>query len=56
MDALYNNKDVLIVRYEEQHPELDDTMLYVQVKNGDALAAVKKAAEDVAGYFSEIVS
>jgi DNA-directed RNA polymerase subunit L len=56
MDALYNNKDVLIVRYEEQHPELDDTMLYVQVKSGDALAAVKKAAEDVAGYFSEIIS
>ncbi len=56
MDALYNNKDVLIVRYEEQHPELNDTMLYVQVKNGDALAAVKKAADDVAGYFSEIVS
>ncbi|MDD2410654.1 MAG: RpoL/Rpb11 RNA polymerase subunit family protein [Candidatus Methanomethylophilaceae archaeon] len=56
MDALYDNKDVLIVRYEEQHPELDDTMLYVQVKSGDALAAVKKAADDVAGYFSEIIS
>ncbi|MDN5356874.1 MAG: RpoL/Rpb11 RNA polymerase subunit family protein [Candidatus Methanomethylophilaceae archaeon] len=56
IDALYDNKDVLIVRYEEQHPDLDDAKLFVQVGKGDALTAVKKAADDVAGYFSEIVS
>ncbi|MEA4977208.1 MAG: RpoL/Rpb11 RNA polymerase subunit family protein [Methanomassiliicoccaceae archaeon] len=56
MNALYDNKDVLIVRYEEQHPDLDDAKLFVKVRKGDALAAVKKAADNVAGYFSEIVS
>lgn len=56
MNALYDNKDVLIVRYEEQHPDLDDAKLFVKVRKGDALAAVKEAADNVAGYFSEIVS
>ncbi len=56
MDALYDNKEVLLVRYEEQHPELEDAQLYVKVQKGDALEAVKDAADRLSKYFSEIVS
>ncbi len=56
MDALYDNKDVLLVRYEEQHPDLEDSKLYVKVKKGDAMEAVKDAADRLSKYFAEIVS
>ncbi len=56
MDALYNSEEVLLVRYEEQHPELEDAQLYVKVKKGDALKAIKDAADRLSKYFAEIVS
>ena len=56
MDTLYDNKEVLLVRYEEQHPELEDAQLYVKVKKGDALKAIKDAADRLSKYFAEIVS
>ena len=56
MDALYNSEEVLLVRYEEQHPELEDAQLYVKVQKGDALEAVKDAADRLSKYFAEIVS
>ncbi|MGI5965253.1 MAG: RpoL/Rpb11 RNA polymerase subunit family protein [Candidatus Methanomethylophilaceae archaeon] len=55
MDSLYENKDVLLVRFIEEHPELADRLLYVKVGKGDALAAIKEAAENLSGYYSEIV-
>ena len=55
VDSLYENKDVLMVRFIEEHPELSDRLLYVKVGKGDALAAIKKAAEDLSKYYSEIV-
>jgi DNA-directed RNA polymerase subunit L len=55
MDSLYENKDVLLVRFIEEHPELSDRLLYVKVKKGDALAAIKEAAENLSGYYSEII-
>lgn len=56
MDTLYDNEDVLLVRYEEQHPDLDDSKLYVEVKKGDALEIIKDAADRLSKYFAEIVS
>ncbi len=57
MDALNNIEDVLLVRYEEEHPELEDNLLFVKVKEGnDPLATIKEAADELSKYFAEIVS
>lgn len=50
--ALNDDKNVSIVRYIDQHPELSDVMLYIEVKKGKAEDAVKKAAKTVSSYFS----
>lgn len=54
MKALYDNEDVVMVRYIDKHPELADRNLYVEVKQGDALEAVKKASIAVSEYYSTI--
>ena len=54
MKALYDIEDVAMVRYIDKHPELADKTLYVEVKSGDALDAVKKASQAVSDYYSEI--
>ena len=41
-----------MVRYVDKHPELDDRTLYVKVKKGNALDAIKKASKAVAEYYS----
>lgn len=51
---LNDDKNVKIVRFIEEHPELCDRKLYVEVKKGDALKAVEKATKAVAKYFSKI--
>ena len=54
MKALYDDEDVELVRYIDKHPELEDRRLFVQVKNGDALEAIKRASDAVADYYSVI--
>lgn len=52
MDALYKDDTVELVRYIDKHPELEDRRLYVKVKSGDVIAAIERAADAVAGYYS----
>lgn len=54
MKALYDDGDVELVRYIDKHPELEDRQLFVQVKNGDPVAALTKASAAVADYYSGI--
>ncbi len=54
MKALEDDENVDLVRYIDTHPELDDRKLYVRMKSGDALAAIEKASEAVADYYSSI--
>ena len=51
MKALYDDSDVEMVRYVDKHPELSDRTLYVKVKKGSALDAIKKASRAVADYY-----
>ena len=51
MKELYDDSDVELVRFIEKHPELEDRMLYVKMKTGDALEAVKKASDKVSAYY-----
>ncbi len=52
MDALYKDDNVELVRYIDKHPELEDRRLYVKMKSGDAIAAIKKASDSVSDYYS----
>ncbi len=52
MDALYRDNNVELVRYIDKHPELEDRRLYVKVKSGDAIAAIKKASDSISNYYS----
>ncbi len=52
MNVLYEDDNVELVRYIDKHPELEDRRLYVKVKSGNAIEAVKKASDAVAGYYS----
>ena len=54
IEKLNANNDVKIVRFIETHPELDTPALYVEMHSGDPVAAIVKASEEIAGYFSEI--
>ncbi|MBO4797351.1 MAG: DNA-directed RNA polymerase subunit L [Candidatus Methanomethylophilaceae archaeon] len=51
MKALYDDSDVDMVRYVDKHPELSDRTLYVSVKKGNALDAIKRASRAVADYY-----
>ena len=50
--ALNEDPDVKLVRYIDQHPELIDRALYVEVSKGDPAKIVAKAAESVSKYYS----
>lgn len=52
--ALNDDKNVALVRYIDQHPELSDVMLYIEMNKGDPEEAVKKAAKTVSSYFSSV--
>ena len=54
MDELNANKDVKIVRFINKHPELEDTGLFVEMRKGNPIDAITKAAEAVSVYFSEL--
>ena len=52
--ALNDDKNVTLVRYINQHPELSDVVLYIEVSKGKPEDAVKKASKAVSTYFSTV--
>lgn len=54
LDALDKDKDVKVVRYIDTHPDLEDPAIMVETYKGDPVAAVKRAAESVIEYFSNV--
>jgi len=54
IERLNNNKDVKIVRFIETHPELDTPALYVEMRKGDAKAAIVAAANELSEYFASL--
>ncbi len=53
IDELNKNEDVKIVRFINKHPELEDTGLYVEMKKGNPIDAIKAATDAISDYFSE---
>lgn len=51
IEKLDENKDVKIVRYIETHPELDQPALFVEMREGDPIAAIVDAANSISEYF-----
>jgi len=52
--ALNDDKNVTLVRYINQHPELSNVMLHIEVGKGKPEDAVKKASKAVSAYFSTV--
>jgi len=52
--ALNDDKNVALVRYINQHPELSNVMLRIEVSKGKPEDAVKKASKTVSAYFSAV--
>lgn len=52
IDALYDDATVELVRYIDKHPELSDRTLYVQVSEGDPVAAIARASDAISNYYS----
>jgi DNA-directed RNA polymerase subunit L len=50
--VLNEDKNVVLVRYIDKHPELVDRALYVEVSKGDVMKTVEKAAKSVSEYYS----
>ncbi|MDR2698362.1 MAG: DNA-directed RNA polymerase subunit L [Candidatus Methanoplasma sp.] len=52
--ALNDDKSVVMVRYVNQHPELSDIVLRVEVSGGRPEEAVKNASKAVSAYFAAV--
>ncbi|MCL1978673.1 MAG: hypothetical protein FWG60_00730 [Methanomassiliicoccaceae archaeon] len=52
--ALNDDKNVALVRYIIQHPELSDALLYIEVNKGKPEDAVKKASKALSAYFATV--
>jgi len=52
--ALNEDKNVTQVRYINQHPELTNVVLHIEVSKGKPEEAVKKASKAVSAYFSTV--
>lgn len=52
IEELNSNKKVKIVRYIETHPEIDVPALYVEMREGDPIKAIKDAAMNISTYFA----
>jgi len=53
INELLKDEDVGEAKYSVGHPQLDKPVLYVRTKKGKPQAAIKKAAEALAGQFRE---
>ncbi|MCL2608035.1 MAG: DNA-directed RNA polymerase subunit L [Methanomassiliicoccaceae archaeon] len=54
LNKLSEDENVTNVRYVEKHPELEDPVLMVSVKKGKPEEAIKRAAERISEYFSDL--
>ncbi|MDR3074622.1 MAG: DNA-directed RNA polymerase subunit L [Candidatus Methanoplasma sp.] len=54
IDALNGDESVTLVRYIDQHPELMDVMMYVEVIKGKPEDALNRASKAVSSYFSSV--
>ncbi len=54
LKSLNDDSNVVVARFIDQHPELQDRRLFIEVKKGDAADAFKKAAKAVSDYYSKI--
>ncbi|MDR3282423.1 MAG: hypothetical protein LBS92_02290 [Candidatus Methanoplasma sp.] len=54
ISALNDDGGVTTVRLIDQHPELCDLRLLVQVSKGKPASAVEKASKAVASYYSSV--
>ena len=52
--TLNDDKCVALVRYINQHPELSNAMLYLEVKEGKPEDAVKRALKTLSAYFKTV--
>ncbi|MEK6851024.1 MAG: DNA-directed RNA polymerase subunit L [Candidatus Thermoplasmatota archaeon] len=53
ISELLKDEDVAEAKYSAGHPQLDRPILFVRTKKGKPQAAIKKAAEALAGQFRE---
>ncbi len=53
INELLKDEDVAEAKYSVGHPQLDKPVLYVKTKKGKPSAAIKKAADSLAGQFRE---
>jgi DNA-directed RNA polymerase subunit L len=51
---LSDDENVSIVRYADEHPELEDPVLFVSVKKGTPEEAIKKAATAISEQYSTL--
>jgi len=54
LHILSDDANVSIVRYADEHPELEDPILFVSVKKGTPEEAIKKAATAISEYYSSL--
>ncbi len=53
INELLKDADVAEAKYSVGHPQLEKPVLFVKTKKGKPQAAIKKAAEALAGQFRE---
>jgi DNA-directed RNA polymerase subunit L len=53
VNELLKDEDVAEAKYSIGHPQLDKPVLYVRTRKGKPSAAIKKAADSLAGQFRE---
>jgi len=54
LHILSDDANVSMVRYADEHPELEDPVLFVSVKKGTPEEAIKKAANAISEYYSTL--
>jgi DNA-directed RNA polymerase subunit L len=54
MKVLRDNKDVEVVRLIDKHPELCDKGVFIEVKKGSPLDALKSASKTVSEYYGTL--
>jgi DNA-directed RNA polymerase subunit L len=54
LSVLSDDPNVSNVRYMDEHPELEDPILFVTTKKGTPEEAIKKAANAMSEYYSAL--
>ncbi|MDR0334381.1 MAG: hypothetical protein LBH69_00635 [Methanomassiliicoccaceae archaeon] len=54
LHILSDDANVSMVRYADEHPELEDPIIFVSVKKGTPEEAIKKAALAMSEYYATL--